>query len=189
MVTDDQIIELYIADDPILAVVEIYNTLKIGPNRLYAALHANNIPTRRQAGITARGSAGTAVSKYDDETRETIRLLRYVEQLPMTEISVKLNMPYDHVRAVVVDLKIKDAEAIKKVDNDAVIAAFKDGASMEKLRVDFKLTAIQLLIILDGGKIRRVRSEWSSKAGLVEHVLEKVREELSLTNSQRTLPL
>lgn len=189
MITDGEIIELYVEGPPYMPVVELYQKLGIGPNRLYDVLRRNDIPTRRQSGVTARGPAGTAVSKYNEETRETIRMLRYVERIPMTDISVRLDMPYDHVRAVVTDLRVKDAAAVKAADNDAVMAAFKDGATMEELRTTFGLTAMQLLIILDGGKIRRVRSEWASKAGLVEHILERVREELQLTNSQRTLPL
>jgi hypothetical protein len=112
-----------------------------------------------------------------------------LDLIDCTLLCARLDMPYDHVRAIVTDLRVKDMKAIKATDADAVIEAFKDGASMEQLRTDFGLTAIQLLIILDGGKIRRVRSEWASKAGLVEHILERVREELKLTNSQRPLPL
>ena len=189
MATTDEIIELYIQDDPVLAVTQIYNTLRIGPNRLYAVLRENNIKLRREQGITSRSQQGSVMGRYDEQVKENVRMLYYIQHMHMTEIAAKLSMPYDHVRALVLDLKIKDAEAIAEVDHDQVLNAFKDGASMDKLRRDFHLTATQLLIILDGGTIKRSLTEFSFKMGIVEQVLERVRAELNLENSQGTLPL
>ena len=188
-VTDDEIIEQYIQEDPVLPVQQIYGELGIGPNRLYKVLRENDIPRRRDQGITSRGHVGSVMERYDDETREAIRVLRYIERVPMTEISARLKMPYDHVRAVVVDLKIKDDDVIASVDHSEVLVAFKSGATMEQLRRDFHLTATQLLIILDGGQIKRARSEWANKQGIVEHILEQVRQELKLADGQQRLPL
>jgi hypothetical protein len=182
-------IELYIQDDPTIAVTQICNTLGIGPNRLYAVLRANGIELRRDAGISSRSQGGSVIGRYDEQAKENIRLLYYVQHMHMTEIAAKLSLPYDHVRAIVLDLKLKDAEAIAKVDHDQVLNAFKDGASMDDLRRKFHLTAIQLLIILDGGTVKQTLTEWSTKMGIVEQVLERVRAELNLENSQRTLPL
>lgn len=189
MVTDGDIIELYIQDDPVLAVTQIYDTLGIGPNRLYAVLRENGIELRRDKGITSRSQQGSVMGRYDEQVKENVRMLHYVQHMHMTEIAAKLSIPYDHVRALVLDLKIKDAAAIDEVDHDQVLNAFKDGASMDKLRRDFHLTATQLLIILDGGTIKQALTEWSTKMGIVEQVLERVRAELNLENSQGALPL
>ncbi len=188
-VTDDEIIEMYVQDNPVLPVTQIYNELGIGPNRLYKVLRENDIEMRREAGVTSRGHVGSVIERYDEETREAIRVLRYIERVPMTEISARLKIPYDHVRAIVIDLKIKDSEVISSVSHDEVLAAFKEGASMAELRQNFHLTATQLLIILDGGQIKRARSEWAHKQGIVEHILEQVREELKLSDGQQRLPL
>ena len=188
-VTDDEIIEQYVQDDPILPVQQIYNELGIGPNYLYAVLRNNDIPLRRTQGITSRGPVGSIMQRYDDETKEAIRVLRYIERVPMTGISARLKMPYDHVRAIVTDLKFKDEEAIASVDHSEVLLSFKDGASMEQLQQNFHLTATQLLIILDGGQIKRARSEWADKQGIVDQVLDQIRQELNLSDGQQRLPL
>ena len=66
MATTDEIIELYIQDDPVLAVTQIYNTLRIGPNRLYAVLRENGIELRRDKGITSRSQDGSVMGQYDE---------------------------------------------------------------------------------------------------------------------------
>ena len=189
MATDDEIIELYIQDDPVLAVTYIYDKLRIGPNYLYKVLRTNNIKLRRDQGITSRSQQGSVMGRYDENAKEAIRMLHYVQQLPMTEIAAKLSMPYDHVRALVIELKIKDSESIAGVNHDDVLNAFKDGATMEALRRDFHLTATQLLLILDGGTIKQALTDWGKAQGIVEQVLERVRAELNLDNSQGALPL
>ena len=189
MATDDEIIELYIQDDPVLAVTHICDSLGIGPNRMYKVLRSNEIELRRDAGITSRSQSGSVMGRYDETAKETVRMLHYVQKLPMTEIAVRLSMPYDHVRAMVLTLKIKDSEAIDEVNHDEVLIAFKSGATMDALRRDFHLSATQLLIILDGGTIKQTLTDWGKALGSVEQVLERVRAELNLDNSQGNLPL
>ncbi len=190
MVTDDEIIEMYIQDDPkVIPVTQIYTALSIGPNRLYTTLRKNGIDLRRNQGITSRGQQKSVMSRYNDQTRENVRLLHYIEHKPMTEISAKLAIPYDHVRAMVLDLKLKDAAIIAKVDHVKVLSAFKKGATIEELRRDFHLTPIQLLLILDDSTGAQNLTEWGTVQGIVEQVVERVRADLNLNNSQGTLPL
>lgn len=189
MVTDGDIIEMYIQDDPVLPVTQIYSTLGIGPNRLYTVLRENGIELRRDKGITSRSQHGSVMSRYDEQIKEKVRMLHYVQHLHMTEIAAKLSLPYDHVRALVLDLKVKDADAIAKVDHDKVLNAFKDGATIGELRRTFHLTATQLLIILDEGTFKQSLTDWGKAEGIAQQVLERVRAELKLENSQGALPL
>jgi len=156
---------------------------------MYKVLREYDIILRRDAGITTRSQRGSVIGKYDERVKETVRMLHYVQRQPATVIAAKLSLPYDHVRAMVLELKLKDADALAGVNHTDVLDAFKDGSTMEELRLKFHLTAVQLLLILDGGKVKQSLTEWGAAQGIVEQVLERVRSELKMKNSQGKLPL